>query len=343
MLPTLAIVGRPNVGKSTLFNRLTGMRAALADATPGLTRDRREGKASLGGLHFTVIDTPGLGEEADPDFAPAMRTQTQAAVAQAEAVLFVIDGRAGLTQSDRECARWLRKQDRIVLLVVNKCEGTTDSGLDETLTLGFGDPVAISAEHNLGLDALYDALTALAAKYGWDMEDHSSPKSGKGPEDRPVRIALLGRPNVGKSTLFNRLLGEERTLAGPQAGMTRDAIHVEWRHAGKSICLVDTAGVRRLHKQGNPPEALAVADSFKALRTADVAILLLDAVEGVEKQDLALASQAIEEGKGLVIGVNKSDLLEDSRAAARYFAQAMDVALGQAKGVPIILLSLIHI
>jgi GTP-binding protein len=336
---TIAIVGRPNVGKSTLFNRLVGKRIALVDDLPGVTRDRRTGEARLGDLVFTVIDTAGL-EEADPaSLAGRMRAQTQAAIAEADAVLFLIDARAGLSPNDRDLADLLRKADKPVVLVANKSEGRAgEAGVYEAYALGLGEPVAISAEHGEGLADLYDALRKALPEQTAQPSAEGEAVLREGRE-RPIRVAVVGRPNVGKSTLINRLLGEERLLTGPEAGITRDAISVDVRWNGRRFRIYDTAGIRRRGKVEAKLEKLSVADALEAVRFADVVIVLMDAEAAFEDQDLRIADLVEREGRALVIGMNKWDLKEDAQAGLRKLREETDHWLPQVKGVPVVAVS----
>ncbi len=329
---TVAIVGRPNVGKSTLFNRLVGKRLALTDDLPGVTRDRRSGAASLGDLRFTVIDTAGLEDSAAESLTGRMRQQTERAVADADAVIFLIDARAGLTPLDRHFADWLRKQDTPVILVANKCEGRVPAAsLAEAFALGLGEPIPFSAEHGEGLSDLYDAIREHAP-----AEDAAAAEAA--PEG-PLQLAIVGRPNVGKSTLINRLVGEERLLTGPEPGITRDAIAVEWRHRGRPIRLVDTAGMRRRSHVVERLEKLAVDDSLRAVQYAEVVVLVLDAADMLEKQDLAIARLVVEEGRALVIAANKWDAIKDKTDALKKLRDRVAASLPQAQGVALVTLS----
>ena len=333
----VAIVGRPNVGKSTLFNRLCGRRAAIVDAIPGVTRDRREGEAALADLRFRAIDTAGL-EDAPPDtLEAAMRDQTARAVADAGVVLFLIDARAGVTPLDRHFADWLRSARDKVILVANKCEGRDgEAGAVEAYELGLGEPVAISAEHGEGMVELYESLRDRVGPA------EANEAAAGGPEiapEQPVALAILGRPNVGKSTLVNRLLGEERMLTGPEPGVTRDAIAVEWRWQGTAVRLVDTAGIRRRPRVTGVLEKAAVADALRAIRFAEVAVLVIDATQPLERQDLALARQVVDEGRALVIAANKWDLVTDRQKARRLIAERLEESLPQARGVAVVALS----
>jgi GTPase len=346
---TVAIVGRPNVGKSTLFNRLAGKRVALVDDTPGVTRDRREGAARLGDLEFRIIDTAGLEESAPESLSGRMRAQTEAAIADADAVFFLIDARAGIVPDDRVFANLLRRAGKPTILVANKAEGRAGaSGIYEAFGLGLGDPVAISAEHNEGLADLYDALRAAAPEKAVpppQEEDHEEGAAEPAPDSapaRPVRIAVVGRPNAGKSTLINRLLGEERLITGPEAGITRDAIGVplEWR--GRQFQVYDTAGLRRRSRVDGKLEKLSVADTLEAIRFAEVVVLLIDASIAFEEQDLRIADLVEREGRALVLGVNKWDLHEAAPGAIAKLHEQADRLLTQIKGVPVVAVSGLH-
>jgi GTP-binding protein len=333
-LPRVAIVGRPNVGKSTLFNRLTARRVALVDDTPGLTRDRREGLARLGHLRFRVFDTAGFEDAADRSLEARMRRQTETAAADADLVLFVIDAREGVTALDKACAQAIRRVARKVLVVANKCEGKAGiPGLAEGHGLGFGDPLPVSAEHAEGFDGLQAALrvalpAAIAAADEEEIDIAALP-----PEQRPVRLAIVGRPNVGKSTLVNRLLGEERMLTGPEAGITRDAIETNWTWRGRPLRLVDTAGLRRKSRIDDRLERMSTADTLRVIRESQVVALVLDAAQGLEKQDLQIARLAIEEGRALIVVVNKWDLVETPQAALRALRDRLEISLPQVRGV----------
>ena len=333
MIFTVAIVGRPNVGKSTLFNRLVGRRLALVDDTPGVTRDRREAVAHLGELAFRVIDTAGF-EDAAPETLPGrMRAQTQAALGEADFVLFVVDARAGLLPDDRVFADLVRKAGKPALLIANKSEGRAgEAGAYEAYALGLGEPLAISAEHNEGMIDVYAAIRAA-------MPVPAAPSAEDAPKaERPIRVAVVGRPNVGKSTLINRLLGEERLLTGPEAGITRDAIAVDVVWQGRSFQVYDTAGMRRRARIEDKLEKLSVGDALEAIRFAEVVVVLMDAQAAFEEQDLRLADLVEREGRALVLGFNKWDLKDDP-AAVRRLRDEADHWLPQVKGVPVVALS----
>ena len=343
----VAIIGRPNVGKSTLFNRLVGRKVALVDDSPGVTRDRREGEAHLGDLVFTIVDTAGL-EEGDPaSLAGRMRAQTEVALGDCDAILFLIDARAGITPSDRHFAQAVRRADRPIILLANKAEGHAGrEGYHEAFTLGLGEPIAFSAEHGEGTSDLYealrDAMPANARPADEEDEDGAPPKfddeedGTEADPTKPVRVAVLGRPNAGKSTLLNKILGEQRLLVGPEPGLTRDSIGLDAEWQGRSLKLFDTAGLRRRARVVEKLEKLAVADAIRAVKFAEVVVLLLDATIPFEKQDLTLADLAEREGRAVVIGLNKWDLIENKSLMAQQLRAEADRLLPQLRGVRVI-------
>ena len=346
----LAIIGRPNVGKSTLFNRLVGKRLALVDDTPGVTRDRRQATGSLGELGFEVIDTAGLEEAAGGSLEARMRAQTERAIEEADICLFMIDARAGVTPSDRFFTALLRKSGKPVILVANKSEGAAaQAGYLEAFSLGFGDPVPISAEHGQGLADLHDAMVealgeerAFGEPANEDDDDEIVPgATGEGDEEdidpnRPMRIAVIGRPNAGKSTLLNRLVGEDRLLTGPEAGITRDSISIEWQWKGRPIKLFDTAGLRKKAKVQEKLEKLSVADGLRAMQFAEIVVILFDATQPFEKQDLHIADLVIREGRAPVIALSKWDLVEDRQAALNEMHEKAERLLPQIKGLKLV-------
>jgi GTP-binding protein len=350
----VAIVGRPNVGKSTLFNRLVGKRRAIVDDTPGVTRDVREGEGRLGDLAFILLDTAGWETKGGEVLEARMRRFTERAVEAVDVVLFLIDARAGVLPLDQAFASWLRKRKAKVILVANKCEGRAGAtGLAEAHAFGLGPPIPVSAEHGEGLSDLHEALAKHIPPIDPDAEDEDdeptevsekhAEAAAAAAARRPLLMAIVGRPNVGKSTLLNRLVGEERMLTGPEAGITRDAIRVEWEWKGRKIRLVDTAGMRRKSKIAARLEAASVADTLDTIRLADVVVVVLDAINMAEKQDLAVAGWVIEEGRAMVIAVNKTDLLADDRSEAtkawRRLRDRLEASFAQVKGVPIVGLS----
>jgi GTPase len=347
MLPQVIIIGRPNVGKSTLFNRLIGKKLALVDDQPGVTRDRRFGEAHLLGLDFTIVDTAGW-EDQDPASLPGrMRAQTEVSLHGATLALFVIDSRAGLTPLDEEIGRWLRESDVPVVLLANKAEGrASESGLLEAYSLGFGEPVAISAEHGEGLADLFEALLPHLEK-DRDGVGESEEEEGDDDEDLsgPLKLAIVGRPNAGKSTLINRLLGEDRLLTGPEAGITRDSIAVDWLWTDpkggdpRPVRLIDTAGMRKKARVVDKLEKMSVADARHAVDFAEVVVLLLDATLGLEHQDLKIASMVLEEGRALMIAINKWDVAEDPSGLFNGIRGALDEGLAQVRGVPLLAVS----
>ena len=339
---TFAIIGRPNVGKSTLFNRLVGQKLALVDDTPGVTRDRREGEARLGDLRFTIIDTAGLDEGPKGSLTARMQQQTETAIELADALFFVIDARAGLTPNDRAFADFARRANKPVILLANKSEGKQgEIGAMESYALGLGDPVMISAEHGEGMGELYDAVRELLPE---PPEEDDEPEAlGELTDEeiasRPIRVAIVGRPNAGKSTTINHLLGEERLLTSPEAGTTRDSIAVEVVYRGRRFKIFDTAGLRRRSRVEEKLEKLSVADALRAVRFAEVVVLMLDSQTKFEEQDLRIADLIEREGRALVIAVNKWDLVERQPGQIGALRTEADHWLPQVKGVPIVAMS----
>jgi GTP-binding protein len=342
----IAIIGRPNVGKSTLFNRLVGQKLALVDDTPGVTRDRREGQGKLGDLEFTLIDTAGLDEGPKGSLTARMQEQTETAIALADALLFVIDARAGLTPNDRGFADFARRANKPVVLVANKSEGKHgELGAMESYALGLGEPIQISAEHGEGLSDLYDALRAIMPEPvdddemidGDDIDDEII--SDEELSQRPIRVAIVGRPNAGKSTMINHLLGEERLLTSPEAGTTRDSISVEITYKNREFRVFDTAGLRRRSRIEAKLEKLSVADALRAVRFAEVVVLMMDAQNKFEEQDLRIADLIEREGRALVIAVNKWDLMEKKANLVTALREEVDHLLPQVRGVPIVAVS----
>lgn len=340
---TIAIIGRPNVGKSTLFNRLVGQKLALVDDTPGVTRDRREGEGKLGDLEFTLVDTAGLDEGPKGSLTARMQEQTETAIALADALFFVIDARAGLTPNDRTFADFARRANKPVLLLANKSEGKHgEVGAMESYALGLGDPIQISAEHGEGLGELYDALRVLMPEpveepEEFDDDDVIIPEEEI--ETRPIRVAIVGRPNAGKSTTINYLLGEERLLTSPEAGTTRDSISVELNYKGRDFRIFDTAGLRRRSRIEEKLEKLSVADTLRAVRFAEVVVLMMDSQNKFEEQDLRIADLIEREGRALVIAVNKWDLVEKQGGQIGQLRTDADHWLPQVRGVPIVAIS----
>jgi GTP-binding protein len=349
---SVAIIGRPNVGKSTLFNRLVGKRLALVDDTPGVTRDWREGEGRIASLRFRVLDTAGLEDAPEGSLAGRMRRQTEQALRTADVTLFLIDARAGVTPLDEYFADLLRKEPTPVILVANKCEGRAgEPGLLEAFALGLGDPVPVSAEHGEGMGDLFEALlphaeaaeardTGVAWRDDEEGEEDGEDEAVEEDEDRgPLQLAIVGRPNVGKSTLINRLLGEERLLTGPEAGITRDSIAVDWEFKGRPVKLVDTAGLRRRARISEKLEKLSGSDAMRAIRFAQVVVLLLDAEQMLEKQDLTIARQVVDEGRALVIAANNWDLVKDRKAVLKALHEKLEITLPQVRGVPVVAIS----
>ncbi len=366
---TIAIIGRPNVGKSTLFNRLSRKKLAIVDDTPGVTRDWRESEGSIAGEPVRLIDTAGLEEAFDDSIQGRMRRQTEGALEHADAVLFVVDGRSGITPTDEHFANWVRKLGKPVVLAVNKCESeaVADNALAEAWSLGLGEPLAMSAEHGLGLADLYQAFAPYFTETNQDPPPNPPPPAGEGseaggsffseddidalegveadaepePEEdtKPIKIAICGRPNVGKSTLVNAILEDERVMTGPEAGVTRDAIAVDWAYEGRKIKLVDTAGLRRKARVEEKIERMAVDDTMRAIRLAQVVILVIDGAVSVDKQDLAIARRITDEGRALVLAINKWDLVKDKKQILEDIDYRLERSLAQVRNIPKVPLS----
>jgi GTP-binding protein len=341
MPPVIAIVGRPNVGKSTLFNRLTARRTALVSDMPGLTRDRREGEAVLGGHQVTLIDTAGLEEAAPASIAGRMRAQSEAAIAKADLVLFVLDARDGVVPADAAFAQVAREAGRPVVLVANKSEGRAGAeGFYEAFRLGLGEPVAISAEHGEGIGELVETLlAALGLKPASKRDGGETAGSEADAIARPIRVAIVGRPNSGKSTLVNVLLGEERMITGPEPGLTRDAVATDFSWNGRPVRLFDTAGLRRKARITETAEKLSASDSVRAIRFAEVVVVLMDSQQALEHQDLTIADLVEQEGRALVVAVNKWDLVTDKQRALKALRETLGERLAQVPGVPLVTLS----
>ncbi len=339
LLPLMvAIVGRPNVGKSTLFNRLVGKKLAIVDDTPGVTRDRREAEGHLGDLEFRVMDTAGLENATDDSLPARMRRQTEQALADADIILFVIDGRAGVTADDTHFANLLRRSNQPILLLVNKAEGqAARAGFLEAYELGIGEPIPISAEHGEGMADLYQALRPLILKDLPEAEEEAAAEADEAAAARrPLQIAICGRPNVGKSTMINQLLGEDRLLTGPEAGITRDSISVSFTHRDRELKLFDTAGLRRRPKVHDKLEKLSVADTLRSIQYAEVVIMVIDGTLGLDKQDLTIAATVIDEGRAIVLAVNKWDAVEDKDARLQEIRDRLSISLTQVSGIPIV-------
>ncbi|MFT4181333.1 MAG: ribosome biogenesis GTPase Der [Rhizobium sp.] len=350
---TVAIVGRPNVGKSTLFNRLVGKKLALVDDTPGVTRDRRPGDAKLIDLRFRIVDTAGLEEAGEETLEGRMRAQTEAAIDEADLTLFVVDAKMGLTHVDKTLAEMLRKRGRPVVLVANKSEARgSDSGFYDAYTLGLGEPCPISAEHGQGMMDLRDAIVdAIGHERAFPPEEDEAetnvriprPEIGEDGEEideepayddtKPLRVAIVGRPNAGKSTLINRFLGEDRLLTGPEAGITRDSISVDWSWRGRTVKMFDTAGMRRKARVIEKLEKLSVADTLRAIRFAETVVIVFDATIPFEKQDLQIVDLVIREGRAAVLAFNKWDMIEDRQAVLADLREKTDRLLPQARGI----------
>jgi GTP-binding protein len=341
-LPSVAIIGRPNVGKSTLFNRLVGKKLALVHDLPGVTRDRREGAGELLGLTFRITDTAGFEDEDAATLPGRMRAQTEAALAEADLALFLIDARAGLTPLDEHIARWLRESDTPIVLVANKAEGKAgEPGVLESYGLGLGEPVAISAEHGEGMADLFQAMLPHVDRPDDEDDDADTDEEAV---DGPLQLAIVGRPNAGKSTLINRILGQDRLITGPEAGITRDSIAVDWEWIDddgvpRPVRLIDTAGMRKRARVQEKLEKLAVADALHAVDFAEVVVLLLDSSKGLEAQDLRIADKVLQEGRALVIALSKWDIAENGSSLYQGVRKALDEGLAQVRGVPLLTVS----
>ena len=345
---SVAIIGRPNVGKSTLFNRLVGKKLALVDDTAGVTRDRREGEGRIADLEFTVIDTAGLQEGDATSLETRMRAQTEAAIAQADAIFFLIDARVGVTPADRYFAQLVRRAEKPIILIANKAEGRAgDAGTYEAFGLGLGEPIPLSAEHGEGLGELYDALLAALPDQTGPIDETQAdtelhPIFGDEEDGteldptKPLRFAIVGRPNAGKSTLINRILGEDRLLTGPEAGITRDSIGIDFTWHGRAMKIFDTAGLRRRANVQDKLEKLAAADAIRAVKFADVVVVLVDATIPFERQDLTIADLVEREGRALVIGLNKWDLVTDPGKTLQKLREEADHLLPQVRGTPVV-------
>ena len=360
---TLAIVGRPNVGKSTLFNRLAGKKLALVDDRPGVTRDWRRAPAQLYDRYFEVIDTAGLEERFDDSIEARMRTQTERALEHANAIVFVVDGRAGITPMDQHFAAFLRRRKIPVILAVNKAETTraVQGAMAEAYGLGLGEPIAISAEHGEGMEDLYHALIphmpddplnvaddTPREDADWEAlddlegrEDYEFSQDEE-PAENPLKIAIVGRPNVGKSTLMNAILKEPRVMTGPEAGITRDAIAVDWAYEGRMLRLVDTAGIRKKAKVQDAVEKMSVEDSLRAIRLAQVVILVIDATAPLERQDVQLAGHILDEGRALIVAVNKWDLVKNKQEVREDLAYTLERSIAQSKNIRFVTLSALN-
>jgi GTP-binding protein len=357
--PRIALIGRPNVGKSTLFNRMAGKKLAIVNDTPGVTRDWREAEANLLGHDVTIIDTAGLEENFDDSIQGRMRRQTEQALENCDFAVFMIDGRSGITPMDQHFAQYIRKTSIPVCLVLNKCEGVAgQDSVGEAYSLGMGEPILISAEHNEGVTTLYDKILELSFQqkqespddnreeipasagmttieeghFDFELEDEDDP-------EKPIKVAIVGRPNAGKSTLVNTLLGEDRVMVGPEAGITRDAIAVDWVYDDRAFKLVDTAGLRRKSRVTHDIESASADDTYRAIRLAQVVVLVLDGTLSLDKQDLLIASHVIDEGRALIIAINKWDIQDDKDKVLQTFRDRIERSLGQLPDVPVVTLS----
>lgn len=356
-LPRIALIGRPNVGKSTLFNRMAGRKLAIVNNTPGVTRDWREADATILGRDIKIIDTAGLEESFDDSIQGRMRRQTEQAIDACDVAVFMIDGRAGVTPMDEHFAQFVRRRDIPVIVAMNKCEGQKGmETLGEAYRLGLGEAIPVSAEHNEGIAVLYDAVLDRCKDLFFDtdanddmQEDEIFAEVEEGDEDfeleieeddtRPIKVAIVGRPNAGKSTLVNTLLGTDRVMVGPEAGITRDAIAVDWEYEGRAFTLVDTAGLRRRTKVTHDIEIASAEDTYRAIRLAQIVVLVLDGTLSLDKQDLMIASHVIEEGRGLVIAINKWDIQDEKDETLQRFRDRIERSLSQLPDVPVVTLS----
>ncbi len=356
-IPRVALIGRPNVGKSTLFNRMAGKKLAIVNDTPGVTRDWREAETTLFGHKITIIDTAGLEENFDDSIQGRMRKQTEQAIDNCDVAVFMMDGRAGITSMDQHFAQFIHKRDIPVLLVLNKCEGSKGmESMGEAYSLGLGDPIPLSAEHNEGVSVLYDAILNEVKDHfiGENIDELDEPNddfieieegdettdlADIDDETKPIKVAIVGRPNAGKSTLVNTLLGTDRVMTGPEAGITRDAIAVDWTYNDRPFTLVDTAGLRKKSKVTHDIETASTDDTYRAIRLAQIVVLVLDGTLSLDKQDLMIASHVIEEGRALVIAINKWDIQDNKDESLQAFRDRIMRSLAQLPDVPVVTLS----